>query len=343
MKGNFLLVKSWGKFLNLLSGKRMILVGDIGGTYTRLALFLGKEKKIERKYLSRQYLSLEKIVFEFLEEEKCSVEKACFGVAGPVRKGVCKATNLPWIIDALNIQTSLKIKKVELINDLEAKAYGLLVLEKKDLYSLQEGSSKQEGNLALIAAGTGLGEAALFWDGKKHHPFACEGGHVDFAARNEEEFALFLYLREKMEHVSYERVVSGPGLHLIFQFLIDTKRALFSDKVKEEMMKKDPSKVISELGAKKEDPACERAFSWFLSLYGAEAGNLALKFFSLGGLYIAGGMAPFILDSLQKGPFLSSFSDKGRFKKLLESIPIWVVLNDDVALLGASYHLLERS
>ncbi|HLB52311.1 MAG TPA: glucokinase [Chlamydiales bacterium] len=316
----------------------MILVGDIGGTYTRLALFQGKVKQIERKYLSGKYESLDKIVLEFLTEEKIKVERACFGVAGPVRDGICKTTNLPWIIDVNVLKRTLGITIVRLLNDLEAKAYGVDCLDTKDFASLQMGKV-QEGNRAIIAAGTGLGEVGLVWDGKKYFPFACEGGHVDFAARNEEEFALFLYLKKKMEHVSYERVVSGPGLHLIFQFLIDTGRAKLSEQVKQEMEKQDPSKVISDWGMNEKDPACKQAFELFLSLYGGEAGNLALKFLALNGVYIAGGMASIILEKLKTDTFLSSFSNKGRFKDLLKSIPIWVILNDDVALFGAAAYV----
>lgn len=314
----------------------MILAGDIGGTHTRLALFDQGQKKNERKYVSRDYPSLEKIVHEFLQTEKQTVSKACFGVAGPVINGKCKATNLPWTIDASVLSQTLQISSVLLLNDLEANAYGLKVLKKEELFLLQAGDPKRQGNQALIAAGTGLGEAGLFWDGREHRPFSCEGGHADFGARNEDEFALFLHLRKKIGHVSYERVVSGPGLYAIFQFLVETGRASFSARTKEEMEKRDPAKVISDWGSRGLDPACSTALDWFVSIYGAEAGNLALKFLSLGGLYIGGGIAPHILEKLKKGPFLSSFADKGRFRSLLESIPIWVVLNDDAALLGAA-------
>ena len=314
----------------------MILAGDIGGTHTRLALFEQGRKVVERKYPSRSYSNLEEIVREFLETEKQKVSKACFGVAGPVRNGRCKTTNLPWMIDSALLSQNLHIPSVALLNDLEANAYGLKVLKKEDLFLLQPGDQRCQGNQALIAAGTGLGEAGLFWDGREHHPFACEGGHADFAARNEEEFALFLYLKKKMEHVSYERVISGPGLHTIFQFLVETKRASLAPKVQEEMKKRDPAKVISDWGNKREDPACVLALDWFVSLYGAEAGNVALKFLSIGGLFIGGGIAPHILDSLKKGLFLASFVEKGRFRPILESMPVWVVLNDDAALLGAA-------
>lgn len=314
----------------------MILAGDIGGTHTRLALFEQGRKSSERKYLSRNYPGLEQIIHEFLQSEKQKVSKACFGVAGPVRNGKCKTTNLPWIIDAAVLAQKLQISAVRLLNDLEANAYGLRVLKKEELFLLQPGDQRQQGNQALIAAGTGLGEAGLFWDGREHRPFACEGGHADFAAQNEEEFALFLHLRKKFGHVSYERVVSGPGLYAIFQFLVETGRASISSKLKEEMQKRDPAKVISDWGTKEMDPACSLALDWFVSVYGAESGNLALKVLSLGGFYIGGGIAPHILEKLKKGRFLKSFLDKGRFHSLLESIPIWVVLNDDAALLGAA-------
>ncbi|HSX10362.1 MAG TPA: glucokinase [Chlamydiales bacterium] len=316
----------------------MILAGDIGGTNTRLALFeKGKRVSQERKFPSHKYKGLEEIVAEFLQTEKGKVERACFGVAGPVRNGVCKTTNIPWIIDAAKLAKAVHIPSVHLLNDLEANAYGLQVLQPEDLYLLNPGE-KQKGNRALIAAGTGLGEAGLFWDGKTHHPFACEGGHADFGPRNEAEIELFLYLKKKFGHVSCERVVSGPGLHSIFQFLVDTGKETLSREVKEEMEKRDPSKVISDWGSRGKDGACVRAVDWFVSMYGAEAGNLALKFLSLGGFYVGGGIAPHIVEKMKQGTFLSSFADKGRFHQLLLSIPIWIVLNDNAALLGAAFY-----
>lgn len=314
----------------------MILAGDIGGTHTRLALFQDGVKKIEKKYASPKYPGLEQIIQEFLAENKEKVSKACFGIAGPVRNGICKATNLPWIVDAQKLQKILGISKVGLLNDLEANAHGLEVLKKEELFLLQKGDPSQKGNRALISAGTGLGEAGLYWDGKVHHPFACEGGHSDFAPRDEKEFALFLYLQKQFGHVSYERVVSGPGLVAILRFLVETKQVHLSRETESLMKEKAPARVISELGAEGRDSACSAALDWFLSFYGAEAGNLALKILSLGGLYLGGGIAPRIVDRLKTGPFLKAFLDKGRFHVLLESIPIWIVLNDDAALLGAA-------
>ncbi len=313
----------------------MILAGDIGGTNTRLAFFENGQKIVERKYPSRESPNLESIVQQFLQTEKKTVSRACFGIAGAVRNGRCKATNLPWILDETALSRMFHIP-VRLLNDLVANAYGLKMLKKEEFHSLQSGDPEAQGNQALISAGTGLGEACLFWDGKTHHPFACEGGHVDFAPRDEEEIDLFQYLRKQFDHVSYERIVSGPGLHAIFRFLVETGRYPFSDEAKSEMKKRDPAIVVSDWGGKGKDPACRAALDRFISLYGAEAGNVALQFMSLGGLYIGGGIAPHILEQLKKGPFLSSFLSKGRFRDLLKTIPIWVILNDDTALIGAA-------
>lgn len=319
---------------------KMIVAGDVGGTNTRLAFFEnGKKVGDEKKFPSQKYRSLEEILAEFLQGKK--VKCACFGVAGPVREGKSKITNLPWVLDASHISKTLQIPNVYLLNDLEANAYGLRVLKKEDLFLLHEGK-KQKGNQALIAAGTGLGEAGLFWDGNKHHPFACEGGHTDFAPRNPIEMELLSYLQKKFDHVSYERVVSGPGLHNLFQFLIDTGRQKWDPQVKAEMEKGDPSRVISEWGRENRDEACMKALDWFLSLYGAEAGNMALKFFAIGGFYIGGGIAPNLVEAFKRGSFRSSFVDKGRFRELLESIPIWIVLNDHAALLGAASYAEEQ-
>lgn len=315
----------------------VILAGDIGGTHTRLALFDRSEKLVcqrEKKFLSKQYKGLEDIVREFLGEDVIS--NACFGIAGPVRNGRCQATNLPWIVDAKSLSGLLKIPFVHLINDLEANAYGISRLQPSELALLHAGDRSQVGNQALIAAGTGLGEAGIFWNGKEHLPFASEGGHTDFAPRNPIEIELLLHLQKKYDHVSYERVVSGPGLIEIYQFLIDTSRGEPNAILQEKMKEKNPSTVISEAGRLNQDETCIKAVDWFLSLYGAEAGNLALKCLSLGGFYIGGGIAPQLLDKLKEGSFHASFINKGRFKNLLSSIPIWVIMNDQAALLGAA-------
>lgn len=314
----------------------MILAGDIGGTNTRLAIFEENAIIAEQRFSSQKYQSLEEIVRIFLEAQKKEIKSACFGVAGPVVNGKCKATNLPWIIDVSNLRKVCKVSSVSLLNDLETKAYGIRVLKKEELFVLQAGK-KQSGNQALIAAGTGLGEAGLYWDGKEYHPFACEGGHTDFAPRNDLEIELLIYLQKKFQHVSYERLVSGPGIPLLYQFLIETGREQRSLEIEEAMRTKSAPLVISEWALKHKDPGCLRAIEWFLSIYGAEAGNLALKLLSLGGMYIGGGIAPNLIQQMKEGEFLSSFRNKGRFQPLLESIPIYVILNDDASLLGAAY------
>jgi glucokinase len=316
------------------SMRNMILAGDIGGTNTRLALFEnGQRVGNEEKFPSQKYNSLEEIIAKFLNRQK--VKKACFGIAGPVRNGKSKVTNVAWEIDAAHIAESQGIEKIFLLNDLEANAYGLRALKEEELFLLHEGV-KQIGNQGLIAAGTGLGEAGLFWNGKEHIPFACEGGHTDFAPRSRDEIDLFLYLQKKFGHVSYERVISGPGLVNIFQFLVETKREEWTKEAKEAMGESDPARVISDWGARGKDLACVRALDWFISLYGAEAGNMALKFLALGGFYVGGGIAPHLVQKMKEGKFHASFIDKGRFQKLLASIPIWVVMNDNAALLGAA-------
>lgn len=314
----------------------MILAGDIGGTNTRLALFQDDKMLVEQKYGSKKFASLEDIVRIFLQSQNQTITKACFGVAGPVINGRCQATNLPWIIDVENLKKACGISTVFLLNDLETKAYGIQVLKKEELFVLHPGE-QQCGNKALIAAGTGLGEAGLYWDGKEHHPFACEGGHTDFAPRNDLEIELLVYLQKKFGHVSYERIVSGPGITLLYDFLIETGKEKQSDEVDAARKNTDPSFVITEHAREKKDTACVRAVNWFISLYGSESGNLALKFFSLGGLYIGGGIAPHLVQEMKNGEFLSAFCNKGRFRSFLETIPIYVILNDDASLLGASY------
>lgn len=317
----------------------MILVGDIGATNTRLILFEeGRKltKVAEGKYLSKNYPNLIPIVQAFLQQyHKPAPARAAFGIAGPVSKGRCQATNLPWIVDGKELERELKIATVSLLNDLEAFAWGLRALKPHDLYLLHPGEAKLSGNAALIAAGTGLGEAGLYWDGQQHRPFACEGGHTDFGPRNNQEIDLLRYLMKIYDHVSYERILSGQGLYHLYQFLIVSGLEVASQKVQDEMAQKDPTVVISEWGRHNRDPACARAVEWFLSLYGAEAGNLALKIMALGGLYIGGNIAGVFLENIKKGGFIRSFLDKGRFSPLLKTISVYMVLNEETPLLGA--------
>ncbi len=319
----------------------MILAGDIGGTKTHLALFEEKEERkwvIDTKYPSAQYDSLLSIVKQFLSDHpNCEIERSCFGVAGPVQDGKCKATNLPWIVDASEIAKESSIPKVFLINDLEANAFGINTLKEDEFYVLNEGKP-HKGNAALISAGTGLGEAGVFWDGKEHIPFGCEGGHCSFAPENDIEIKLLRYLRKQYDHVSFERILSGPGLYNIYRFLIDEGIEMEEEQVKRAFQENDPPKVITEMGMKGLSTVCARVLDIFVSVYGSEAANWALKMLSVGGVYIGGGIAPKILNELKEGSFMKRFIQKGRFTSVLLGMPVKVVLNEHTALLGAVYY-----
>jgi glucokinase len=319
----------------------MILAGDIGGTNTRLALFEEESERLkiveEQRFSSRDHASLEEIVTKCLSPQRPPIKYACFGVAGPIKEGRCEATNLPWLVDARVLLKALGLDTVSLINDLEANAYGVAVLEAHDFTILNKGSTKPEGNGAIIAAGTGLGEAGFYWDGQGHHPVGCEGGHTDFAPRNELEIELLRFLLTRYERVSYERILSGPGLHNIHQFLRDTGRGDEPVWLAEAMRQEDASAVISKAALDGRSELCVRALDLFVSLYGAEAGNLALKLMATGGVFVGGGIAPKIMRKLTDGTFMQAFAAKGRMKDLLESIPVRVILNEKTALLGAAH------
>lgn len=306
----------------------MILAGDIGGTHTRLAIFEGRKKIREEKFSSKKYNQLIDIVKAFLHNGE-RIQRAVFGVAGPVKDGKCQATNLPWFIDAEEIKAYTRISEVFLINDLLANAYGIRALKEDEITLLNPGK-KAHGNACLIAAGTGLGEAGFYWDGKEHHPFACEGGHTDFAPANHLQMELWQYMHAKYGHVSYERIVSGPGIGDLYHFFRDVKKEppLTGDVT-------DLSRTISSRAMEKTSPICEKVMHLFISIYGAETGNLALKMLATGGVYIGGGIAPEILPILKDGPFMESFLAKGRFQELLRDMPIRVILNEDTALLGS--------
>ena len=320
----------------------MILAGDIGGTSARLAYFEQREGRlstvIEEVRQSRDYPSLDAAVLEFKRKHDYSVAFACFGVAGPVNEGRVEAPNLPWIIDSGSLQRKLGIGKVSLINDLEANAQGLAELMDRDFTVLAHGAPGAMGNRAVISAGTGLGEAGLYWDGSVHHPFAAEGGHADFAPANELQAELWSYLRNKFDgHVSWERVLSGPGQFNIYEFLRDTGKGKEEPWLAEEIKAGDPSAAVSRNGLSGKSPLCEQAVDLFVEIYGAAAGNLALKFLALGGVFVGGGIAPKILPKLKDQRFIRAFCDKGRLRTLLEKIPVKVVLNDKTALLGAGH------
>ncbi len=318
----------------------MILAGDIGGTTTRLALFRLVEKRpqpiLKKTFSSAQHAGLTEIVTRFAQECGHDIDCAGFGIPGPVIKGQAKTTNLPWHVDASNLARALHLQQVGLINDLEAHAHGIEALVAGDFYVLNPGLPDATGNAAVMAPGTGLGEAGLYWDGSRHHPFACEGGHADFAPRNDVEVELLRYLLAQYDHVSYERVVSGPGLYNIYRFLLDTGRGTELPEVAAAMRSQDPPAVISQAALEGRCKLCRQALDILISLCGAEAGNLALKIMATGGIYLGGGIAPRIIQLLQGPEFMAAFSDRGRMTELLQGISVRVILNPDTPLLGAA-------
>ncbi len=318
----------------------MILAGDIGGTKTHLILFRVEGDQLiqvrQEIFSSKIYTGLEEVIQGFLLESEGTIESACFGVAGPVLDGKCKTTNLPWIVDSEKIGKTFSIPKVVLLNDLEATAYGVLGFTEKEYCILNQGRTVLQGNRAVIAAGTGLGEAILFWDGLRFRASASEGGHTDFAPRNSIEIRLLEYLLKSFDRVSYERVLSGQGLFNIYRFLRDTGHGKEPSWISVRLAGEDPAAVISEVALDRKADLCVKALEMFVSIYGAEAGNLALKSMATGGVYIGGGIAPKILDALQDGRFMKSFIDKGRYSQLMGQIPVRVILNEKAALLGAA-------
>ena len=341
----------------------MILAADIGGTKSYIALFDWEHSPTipvyEEKYFNADFDSVEEILTEFLEDANkpkpdpdldeedenddessepshLVIEAACLGVAGPVLNNRCEATNLPWVIDGPALQTHLDIPHVILRNDLEAMAHGVLILPPEEMEYLNRPTRKPSaGTKALLAPGTGLGEAILFWDGKTYHPFPSEGGHASFAPTSDIEIELLRYLRSSYLHVSFERILSGEGLHLIYQFLRDTKKnepTWFA----EQIPSGDPAALIADAALKGKPDICVQALDLFVSILGGEAGNLALKTLSLGGLFLTGGIPPKILPKLREEGFKRAFTSKGRYKRLLSQIPVSVILNDKVGLLGAA-------
>lgn len=330
------------------------LAGDIGGTKTRLAVIevSGTQVQIvhEISYSSRDYATFEELLDDFLSRTKCflsprssplagengqiHIHHAAFGIAGPVLGKVVQTTNLPWRIDADALQHRFGIPLCTLLNDLEATAYGLPALGENDLFTLQAGVPDAGGNAAVIAAGTGLGEAGLFWNGRCHQPFATEGGHASFSPGNELDMALLRHLQQQHQHISWERVVSGTGLLSMHEFLCMYRHAETPQWLAEKMRNGDAAAAIAKAALSGRDDICVETLNWFVRLYGAEAGNLALKVMSRGGVYLGGGIAPKILPLLQNGAFLDAFLNKGRMRRLLEAIPVKVILNDRAALFG---------
>jgi glucokinase len=325
----------------------MILAGEIGATRTRLAAFETEgnklQKVVERIYISQEERSLPEVVTQFAKTEGIPVHEACFGVAGPVRGGRSKISNLSWVIDARELAALLKLKSVGLINDLEAFAYGIDALESKDFVTLSAGSEDAEGNRAVISARTGLGVAGLFWDGHRHHPFACEGGHCSFAPSNNLEIELLQYLQKKYDRVSCERILSGPGIKNIYNFLRDTRKCEEPDWLREQLSQaQDAPALISQHALENKSAICEQTLAIFVSVYGSQTGDCALNYMSTGGIFIGGSIAAKIVPKMKDPIFLRSFLDKGRMETLLRDVPVKIVLNDDSGILGAALYTLIR-
>lgn len=325
----------------------MILAGDVGGTKVHLALYDFIEGKIthkrEERFPAKDYTGLEAIVKEFLAGDKPTA--ACFGVPGPVRDGRLRLTNLPWTLDSRELSLNLDILHVFLINDLEANGYGIAELTPDQIHTLSEGDTGQIGNRALIAAGTGLGEGLLTWNGRMHVPYPSEGGHTDYAPRNEDEIDLLRFLKQKYNgRISFERVVSGMGMTNIYEFLREVRGMEEPSWLAEQIAAAgDPNAVITEMGLQAKSEICEKTLDMFVSAYGAEAGNLALKVLSVGGLYVGGGIAPRLLEKLKDGTFMKAFTDKGRLSQLLINMPVRVILESRAAVLGAAAYAEARA
>jgi glucokinase len=326
----------------------MLLAGDIGGTKTNLAIFSSetgpRAPLAEATFPSARYAGLEGIVREFLSRTGLKVERASFGVAGPVVAGRIVLSNLSWVVEEAQLQQALNLSSVRLLNDLEAIAHAVPFLEPEDLHTLNEGEPAPGGAITIVAPGTGLGEAFLTWDGSHYRAHASEGGHADFAPVNPFEVGLLRYLEGRFGHVSYERVCSGRGLPNIYAYLKDSGHADEPAWLVEQLAAaNDPTPAIVNAALDGEKPCelCAATLGAFVSILGAKAGNLALKVLATGSVYLGGGIPPRILPALEQGRFMETFRRKGRMSDLMSRTPVHVILNPKVALLGAACHGLE--
>jgi glucokinase len=325
-----------------------VLAGDVGGTKTDLGIFAqrpgGLSPVRQAEYASREYGSLEVMVRGFLGEEQATrLDAACLAIAGPVEAGRAHTTNLPWTVEAAVLARIIGIGRVKLVNDLQAAALGMLLLDAADFRVLHEVVPRRPGNMAVIAPGTGLGEAVLYWDGARHRPMASEGGHADFAPRDDRQIALLRYLLARFGgHVSYERVLSGDGLYNLYAFLRDTGLASEPPWLAARLAQGDRNAAIAELALAGGTPLCTEALDLFCSVLGAEAGNLALKCFAAGGVILGGGIPPKILPALERGGFMAALIDKGRLSPWLREVPVSVALNSRAALIGAAHAALAE-
>ncbi|MES9991535.1 MAG: glucokinase [Candidatus Thiodiazotropha sp.] len=329
-----------------------ILAADIGGTNTRLALYQTApgstlDLLLQTTYSSQSHPSFEAVLQRFMAQNRATeIEAACFGIAGPVIDQVCEATNLPWRVSATEINDQFSFKQTYLINDLEANAWGIESLDESDFVTLAPGAENPVGNRSIIAAGTGLGEAGLYWDGERHHPFPSEGGHSDFSPITPLEIKLLQSLQKSHEQVSWEDLVSGPGIEAIYDHLLQAQNTPTPPWLGDEMERIGRAPAISEAAIRTTDPLCREALEIFTRLYAREAGNHALKIMATGGVYLGGGIAPKILPMLREDIFIQAFLAKGPMRKIMEAMPVKVILNDKTALMGAANYavtLLRRT
>jgi glucokinase len=318
----------------------IVLAGDVGGTNARLAVVAldGRTARIVREcwYPSRDYPGLAPIVLRFFEEEATRPDRACFGIACPVVGDDCAAPNLPWTSNVRKLAAEIGIPRTTIINDFVAVGYGIELLGPSDLAALQEGTPEPQGPIALIGAGTGLGQGFLLWEGDHYRVLPSEGGHGDYAPRGKLQAGLLQFLGRQFNRVSWERLLSGPGIVNAYRYLLASAIAPEQATVRAEMEKQDPAAVIARHGLAKTDCLSDRALDLFCEIFGAQAGNLALTVVATGGVYLAGGIAPRIVERLKSGPFLTAFRDKGRMSELLSRIPVHVIMNPNVGLLGAA-------
>ncbi len=332
-----------------------VLAGDIGGTKTNLGIFEVSQNRVESLFelsnINEEFSSLEEIIEKFIQQgvkelgKESSIlqfDHACFGVAGPVHNNYSQMTNLSWIIDGQKIKQQFNWQSVSLLNDMEANAWGISALDDNDFIVLNQGDAKPEhirSNASIISAGTGLGEAGLFWDGTQHIPFASEGSHADFSPTSDKEYCLYQFLQKKYQgHVSWERIVSGMGLENLYQFLCLDNNAQTPDWLAQQMREGDTAAAISKAALEAKDELCEQALDWFVYFYAREAGNHALKIMSRGGVYLGGGIAPKIITRLQSRQFMQAFYNKGRMTNLLKAMPVKVIMNDKTALYGPAVY-----
>ena len=320
----------------------MILAGDIGGTNVRLAYFEVSGGRLVSTFTeihpTREFASLEEAARKFLSAHSLKIECACFGVAGAVKHGKVKLTNLPWTLDERLLARNLGVEQMWLINDLEANAEGVAALSPDDFLVLNQGEAGGSDNCAIISAGTGLGEAGLVWDGVRRRPVASEGGHADFSPRTDLDIELLKYLRTQSGQVSWEQVLSGPGLFNLYKFLRDTGRGEEPAWLAAEISQGNPPAVITHAALEGKSNLCVQALDLFVNYYGMEAANLALKFLAVGGIYLGGGIAPKITAKLQNGKFMDAFVRNARLGNILKLVPVHVILNDKTALFGAARH-----